>query len=397
MRLYSPEFAADPHRAYDEMRRSVGQLVPVEVTAGVPATLVLGYRAALRILADPAHFPADPSTWQATIPAHCPALPIMEWGPVNSDEASEYRHRSTYLAVMNEIDLYQLRAVVEYEAVSLINEFCGTGGADLLSEYAIPLTVQVVNVLLGLPDDTGWQLYDILTALRASTDAVSSRPLDTGFHDLLSSIVSDKRSQPGTDIISRLIQHPSGLDDEEVVAQTAVIYLRGTETTWNLIVNALLLATTDGQFRSGFLSGSLSVREAIDEAVFLDPPLANGCARYPRQPQSVEGEWLAVDQPVLISLTACNSDAARSGDRQGNRSHLAWGAGPRCCPAQSVAAVIVQESLDQLFDALPDITLAVPKEQMSWQANAFHRSPVAMPVQFPPSSSMPLPHRTAPR
>jgi hypothetical protein len=66
--LYAPEFAADPAGAYREMRRRYGALVPVDLAPGVPATLVVGYRHALRILHDPDHFPADPRRWQETVP-----------------------------------------------------------------------------------------------------------------------------------------------------------------------------------------------------------------------------------------------------------------------------------------------------------------------------------------
>ncbi|WP_331722938.1 hypothetical protein [Nocardia sp. NBC_00511] len=274
-----------------------------------------------------------------------------------------------------------MRAIFESAAVELINEFCGTGYADLLSEYAVPLTVKVIDALLGMPEDVGWQLYDTAAALRASTDADSSEPHGSRFQDLLSNAVSAKRSQPGNDVISRLIAHPSGLDDEEIVAQTAVIYLRGTESTWNLIVNTLLLVCTDTQFRSGFLGGSLSTREAIDEVLFLDPPLANGCARYPRQPQAVEGMWLPVDQPVLISLTACNSDAARSGDRQGNRSHLAWGPGhaprslscKRSRPARCTTNATTTANADIPLLRLPK-PLAPPAKQSTATSNLPERN-----------------------
>ncbi|WP_405494064.1 cytochrome P450 [Nocardia sp. NBC_00511] len=399
MRLDSDEFAADPHHAYDEMRRQHGPLVPVEVTAGVPATLVLGYRAALRILSDPAHFPADPRAWQAKISEHCPVLPLMEWGPSTSESDGEqhYRHRTAYLAVLADIDLYQLRGTVESVAVSLINGFCGAGTADLLDEYAIPLTVGVLEAVLGIPEQDGRELFDAMAGLRVAANARDSELHDNRFHTLLSNILSAKRSQPSTDVISRLTRHPSMLDDTEILAQTAVLYALGTEPTWNLIVNALLLLTTDSQFRAGFLGGALSVREAIDEVLFLDPPLANGCARYPRQPQAVEGLWLTVDQPVLISMTACNADPALTGERHGNRSHLAWGAGAQSCPAQSLASVIVEEALEQLLDALPDLELAVPASDLRWQPSAFHRAPLAVPVIFPPCPPLPLPQRESRR
>ncbi len=109
MPLYSPEFASDPHRAYHEMRRQYGSLVPVEPAPGVPATLVVGHNAAVRILNDPEHFPADPRTWQKDIPTDCPVLPIMEWRPTASrNSGSEFlRYRQAIAASIGEVDLRQ--------------------------------------------------------------------------------------------------------------------------------------------------------------------------------------------------------------------------------------------------------------------------------------------------
>jgi hypothetical protein len=77
--LHSAEFTADPHRAYQEMRERHGALAPVEPTPGVPATLVIGHLAALRILNDPVRFPADPRHWEKTVPADCPMLPVPQY------------------------------------------------------------------------------------------------------------------------------------------------------------------------------------------------------------------------------------------------------------------------------------------------------------------------------
>src|SRR5262245_40089456 len=61
--LHTPEFAADPHRAYRDARSQYGSLVPMELAPGVSATLVVGYQTALRILNDPEHFPAVTRSW----------------------------------------------------------------------------------------------------------------------------------------------------------------------------------------------------------------------------------------------------------------------------------------------------------------------------------------------
>ncbi|MEV6426886.1 hypothetical protein [Nocardia sp. NPDC051463] len=142
----------------------------------------------------------------------------------------------------------------------------------------------------------------------------------------------------------------------------------------------------DDEFQSELLTGVLSTRDAIDEVLFADPPLANSCFSFPQRPQLLGDVLLPAHQPIVISLAACNNDpAAVAGDRTGNRSHLAWGAGSRACPAKSLAMVIVQEALDQLLDALPEIRLAVPAGQLQWRPGGFHRALEALPVIFPPS------------
>ncbi|MGF6882132.1 hypothetical protein ABIA39_002731 [Nocardia sp. GAS34] len=83
--------------------------------------------------------------------------------------------------------------------------------------------------------------------------------------------------------------------------------------------------------------------------LFLDPPIANFCMTYPRQPVLLDEVWLPAHQPVIISIAACNNDPAISGgDHTGNRSHLAWGAGPHACPARRSGYLIAQDGVDRL-------------------------------------------------
>ncbi|WP_157556149.1 cytochrome P450 [Nocardia acidivorans] len=385
MRLYTEEFAAEPRRYFDDLRGQHGAAAQVHLAAGVPATLVIGYREALHVLSDSDRFPTDHRAWQSALPDDCPVLPIMEWGPANSDSDERSRTRGAYLTAIDGIDLHALRAAVEAAAVPLINSFCGSGSADLLGSYARPLTTHVLDELLGFPPDSRRMIHTAMSVLTETADPEIANQGEQLIRKTVGEIVTAKRHAPANDMISRLLTHPAGFDDAEVVEQVAELYVMGSEPTWNLIVNALLSMATDPQFHDDLLSGTLLVRDAIDAVLFLDPPVRNGCPRFPRQPQIIGNVWLPADQPVVISLTACNNDPAVGGDRAGNRSHLAFGAGEHSCPAQSVATLIAQEAIDQLLDALPEIALAVPIEELSWHPSTFHRAPVAVPVTFPPS------------
>ncbi|MEU4345639.1 cytochrome P450 [Nocardia sp. NPDC023852] len=383
--LYSEAFAADPHQVYREMHRRYGSLAPVELAPGVPATLVIGYHTALRILNDPDHFPHDSRTWQTDVPSDCPVLPMLEWRPavIRNDGPTHTRYRQAIVAGIEEIDLFALHATVEQIAIPLINTFCEDGSADLISQYALPLSFAVINAMLGCPPEIGQRAATGLAAMFEGVDADKGNAM---FSQAMFDLVTLKRAEPGNDIVSGLLQHPANLDDEEMIHQVLCLYGAGIEPTQNLIVNTLRLMLTDDRFGAGLLGGSLSTRDALDEVLFTDPPLSNYCVSFPKQPMLIDGVWLPAHQPVVVSMAGCNNDPSiNSGEYTDNRAHLAWSLGPHACPARSVAYMIAQDAIDQLLDALPDMRLAVAAQELVWRPGPLHRALAALPIVFPES------------
>ncbi|MBL1074701.1 cytochrome P450 [Nocardia sp. 2] len=383
--LYTAEFANDPHGNYREMRRAHGSMVPVELAPGVPATLVIGYHDAVRILNDPEHFPADPRIWQDTIPDDSPVKPMLQWYPnvLRNAGSTHWRYRQANVAAVDGVDLHGLHATVEREAIPLINAFCENGKAELISQYAMPLVFAGLNDMLGCPPDIGARVAAGMAALFDSVDENAALGMQM-LSEALLELIALKRSTPGDDMVTRLLQHDAALDDTEMLYNIISIYGAGLEPQQNLIINTLRLILTDDRFAGDVLGGSLSTRDALDEVLFNDPPMANFAISYPRQPMLIGDTWLPAHQPVVISLAGCNNDPAiGGGERIGNRSHLAWSLGPHACPAKSVASLVAQEAIDQLLDALPELRLAVPVDELSWRPGPFHRALAALPVVFP--------------
>ncbi|MFF5035115.1 cytochrome P450 family protein [Nocardia salmonicida] len=389
--MWAPEFAADPQAAYQQMRSRFGSVVPVELSPGIRATLVVGYHTAVRILNDPEHFPADPRMWERDIPLDCPVLPMLQFRPaaLRTTGAEHTRYRQANVAGLAGVDLYAMHSTVEQFAIPLINSFCATGSADLLSQYAFPLVFQALNSMLGCTPEIGQQVATGMAQIFEGDDAEAGNNL---LASALADLVGLRQREPGDDVATRLLHHQAALTDEEMVHQLLVLYGAGIEPMLNLVVNTLRLMLTDDRFAGNVLGGSLSTRDALDEVLFTDPPLANFCMTYPRQPILVEDTWLPAHEPVVISMSACNNDPAIAGrDVVDNRAHLAWSAGPHGCPAKPVAYLIVQDAIDQLLDALPELALAVPVEELVWRPGPFHRSLAALPVRFPQTPPLPMP------
>lgn len=385
--LYTHEFATDPGSHYRTMRKTHGSMAPVELSPGVPATLVLGYRQALQILHDEEHFPADPRTWQRGIPAECPLRPMTEYRPnaIHTTGNERLRFRHPIADALGSVDLHRLHTVVEDLAAPLINRFCTAGECDVVGQYAFPIVFGALNDILGCPPEIGGRAAAGAAAILDSADnaAEGGQILEAALSDL----IQVKRVAPGDDVTSWIMAHEVALDDSEVLHQLVLLYAAGISPAAYWISTSLLMMLTDDRFGGGLVSGALPTRDALDEVLFANPPMANYCLTYPRQPILIDDVWLPAHQPVVISIAACNNDPAvrRGSDLTGNRSHLAFGIGPHACPAQPVSYLIVQDAIDQLLDALPDMELGVSKEELRWRPGPFHRALTALPVIFPPT------------
>ncbi|HWM73588.1 MAG TPA: hypothetical protein VNQ53_07600, partial [Nocardioides sp.] len=75
----------------------------------------------------------------------------------------------------------------------------------------------------------------------------------------------------------------------------------------------------------------------------------------------------------------------------GNRSHLAWSAGPHACPAQRPGRMITRIAVDTALHQLPDVSLAIPADDVTVLPSPWTRCPAALPVRFTPAPRVPLP------
>ncbi|MHB1593283.1 MAG: cytochrome P450 [Streptosporangiaceae bacterium] len=381
--LYGPDFARDPARVYARLRHA-GKVAPVELSPGVPATLVTAYDAALDVLRDPVTFPKDARRWQQTVPRNCPVLPIMMYRPNcrNSDGPAHTRLRLAVTDSLARVDLYALRRYVERNADNLIARFAGRGEGDLVADYARVLPLLVFNEMFGCPPDIGARLVQGMSAIFDTVNAKSGNEI---MRDAVLELVGLKRRQPGNDVTSWLAAHPVRLTDEEMMHQILTLLGAGTEPLQNLVVNALRLLLADERFAGDLSGGNLPVEDALDEVLWTDPPLANFAITFPARDVAFAGTVLPRDQPVVISLAAANTDPALAGgQREGNRAHLAYSAGPHTCPARGPARLIASVAIERILDALPEMELAVPADSLEWRPGPFHRALVALPVTFAP-------------
>nr|WP_229853054.1 cytochrome P450 [Streptomyces albospinus] len=386
--LHGPEFAAAPQAVYESLRQH-GPVAPVELAPGVEADLVTDYAMALQVLQNPDAFARDPRRWRALhdgrVPLDSPVVPMMMYRPNSmfSDGATHLRLRQVVTDSLAKVDMHRVSRHVDRVAAYLIDQFSVRGKADLIGDFAQVLPLLVFNDLFGCPADVGDRL---IVAISSLFDGIDVERANEAMAGALFELVALKRTQPGEDITSWMMEHPSRLTDEEMVHQLALLIGAGTEPVQNIIASALRLLLSDEQFGAGQHGGGVLVEDAINEVLWNSPPIANYATHYPLQDVEVNGTKLAAGSPVLISFAAANTDPSLSASRQtfSKRAHLAWGAGPHACPAKDPAMLISIRAIEKLLNTLPDIELGVPAETLTWRPGPFHRALNALPARFTP-------------
>ncbi|MGW3165776.1 cytochrome P450 [Streptomyces sp. NPDC001142] len=388
--MYTEAFAADPHAAYRRMRGEYGALVPVELYPGINATLVVDHAMAVRILNDPVNFPADPRQWQRSVPPDCPILPMVGYreNALRSAGREHARYRASNVDALSGVSLHEMERTVRRAARQAISSFCARGEADFLHEFAKPVVLNSISTTAGAPKPLAARIGTTMKAVfEGGSDAERANTL---LMAALQDLIDLKRAQPGDDLVTRLIQHKSALTDPELAQQLVTVFGAGYEPTTNTIANTELRIQTSTRVMDGVSSGALSIREALDEGLYNDPPMANYCFSYPPQPVVLDHQVLLAHQPVVISLAACNNDPTFGNldQRLGNRAHLAFSAGPHTCPAADVSMVIAQAALEEVTEALPDMRLAISPDHVRWRPGPFHRALAALPVVFTPTAPL---------
>ena len=238
------------------------------------------------------------------------------------------------------------------------------GEGDLVAQVAFPFPVIVIAELLGIPperrDDFKRWSDALVGALSGSWQLAEAQQTLAEMFMYLADVVERRRTEPGDDLISRLVassdpDDPDALTAPEITLFAILLLVAGNETTTNLIGNgaAALAANPDQAALLAEQPALLSA--AIEEVLRWDAPV-QGLFRATTRPVTIADVDLPAGAVLLTSFAAANRDPRHFPDpdrfditrRPGD--HLAFGHGIHYCLGASLArmeARIFGESLQR--------------------------------------------------
>ncbi|MEE9334031.1 MAG: cytochrome P450 [Granulosicoccaceae bacterium] len=312
---------------------------------------------------------------QPHYPAHLQHFAAVERYSLLALEAPEHtRLRRSLNRSFVTKEINKLAPIIQQHANDCIDNIIQQGRAELLQDYAAPIPVRVIAGMLGVPLEESRQLLNwshamvkVYTLTQNKQDEVAADQAAYAFDQRLQNLITEKRKQPGDDLISSWI-HEHELGDEEMISLAILLLNAGHEATVHQLGNAIKLLIEHPEHRTQLLESDKQADAVVAEALRFDPPL-HLFTRYAQIDADLGfGVRLKKDQQVALLLAAANRDPTRFTNanqldpKRKDGATLALGAGTHFCVGAYLSKLELRIALQVLFIRLPSLRLQSPTQ-----------------------------------
>ncbi|AZQ33132.1 cytochrome P450 [Streptomyces cyaneochromogenes] len=400
----TPELVEDPVRGYADLRSRPDLGHAVLPGLNTPARLITRYddvRAALtepRLIRDRTAVPGgtDMPDPQAELLAQGfegfpeEYLPYLSGHLALFDGEEHTRRRNPLTRAFTARRVSALRPFVEKTAQELVAGLAEREQADLLGEFAYPLSTAVICELVGVDAADqervcGW--------IRDFAYGDGSRIIEglAGIVEYTKDLVARRRAEPTDDLVSALLAD-GGMSDDEIVTVFFLLINTGI-TPPALFLAHGVLALLDHPEQGELLRAEPELpARAVPELLRFVTLVRIGATLYAAEDFEFAGTPLKKGEAVTVALFGANHDPEvyevperLDVTREFGRGdgHLAFGHGPHYCIGAALGRVVTGVVLEELFVRRPAPVLAVDRADVAfghWPGDGFHL--LSLPVRL---------------
>lgn len=312
-----------------------------------------------------------------------PLMDVLPWGSsgprwslVNSNILQEDSPEHTRLChlvsrALTARRLQKMRPATIRIADELLDGVAVTAAAgdavDLMQSYAVPLTLRVINDLLGVPSGEADSFRTHIEPLFTSTDAAELGATEYALTNLLDGLITHKRARPADDLFSALVHTCDGkerLSDDELVLTALLLILAGYDTSVHLIRHGVLALLHNPSRLSALRADPSLLPGAVEEFLLFESPLNVATARLTTGAVRIGEVKIPPGQLVLVSLLSANHGTPRydNADRVDltptSTGHFAFGSDIKHCLGGRLARLEGEITISRLLERFGRITLA---------------------------------------
>jgi cytochrome P450 len=373
----------DPFPLFADVR-ALGPVHPITLADGHAAWLIVRYEEARVALGD-ARLSKDMQAAMAASPdvvAEGLPGPALARHMLAVDGADHTRLRRLVSAAFSLRRIERLRPRVQALVDNLLDGVAAAGPdgrVDLVAAFAFPLPFTVICELLGVPDadrDVLGREIKILLAPAPTPDSFArAKEASDAVVSMLTELVEEKKTDPGDDLVSALIEARDGdqrLTQQELLSTIFQLFVAGHDTTTSLIGNGVVALLQHPDQLAAVRADPERLSQAIEELLRYDSPVPHATFRYATEAVDVSGVTIPQGAQVLISLAAANRDGEHFADpeeldiERPDVRHIAFGHGSHFCLGAPLARMEGHVAFESLLRRFPELRLAVGVEDLHW-------------------------------
>ncbi len=362
-----------PHEYLEDIRAREGDLIPIRdgKVSGVPfpffasrdpgraSYLVVGFETVKTIVVDHESFSQDYIEHMEVL------MGKNVIGALNPPVHRKYR------GLVNQAFGAQSVAVLAREVIEplvngLLDKIAAKGASDLVPDFADRLPVLSIGYIFGLPIEQYGHFASLAGRLLAAgfdwTDALKA---SEELEQLFRALIDERRRNPGTDIISRLIEarlDNERLDDDDIISFCRALLPAGMETTARALSSMMTVLLTDRSRWQQLLANRDLAPAAVEELLRWNAP-AQAIPKRPTRDLNIGGRDIPAGASLWVLTGHANRDPVHW-DRpheydlaRPKSPHLAFSMGPHMCLGNQLARRELEVALRLMLDRLPDMRL----------------------------------------
>ena len=358
---------------------------PITFSPAINAYLVTRYEDIRAILVQPDLFSSKdtltpvitmyPSTF-AELSKGYPFMPTA----INTDGANHRRFREPLQKAFAPARIRAMEPMIRQCATRLIDAFIPQGQAEIISQFAYLLPLEVVLMLLGVPQTDLEQVKRLCNEWNALLFSPLSEERQRAcaqqvvvFQRYLAHLIQERRTAPREDLLSDLIgtrmpgEEP--LNEGELIFTIAMVMIAGHETTTRLIGNGLVLLLEESARWQTLCEHPDRIPLMIEEILRYHGPV-RGFMRTTTREATVGGVVMPEGTRLFLLYSSANRDETQfpladqfEMQRRPNH-HLAFGHGDHFCVGAPLGRLEGRIAFETLAQRLPGLRL-VPHQERS--------------------------------
>ena len=258
---------------------------------------------------------------------------------------------------------------------------------NFVSEFAEPLPVYIIGLIIGLPFDDLDEIRKSFTESLNTFDSLQDKkkyPFEkrikfiNSFKIYLKDLITQKKIREGSllsDLLSFPIKH--ALSEDELIGMILFLFIAGHETSVSLISSLFYLLNINPDQISLLKKNRALIGSAIEEALRYESPLQRSSFRVVKESININGFIVPNKHQIIALIGSANRDENIFIDpdlfdiSRKDNPHLAFGFGEHNCFGRHLALAEARLAILALLDSIPNFELF--ESSPKWKKNSLFR------------------------